>query len=286
MKTLFIIVLLRFVCQSCCNALTTTTTEPAKQRRRIQVIRYEDDWVCVNKPEGVTVHANRFKRNQPTLRSMLKRQFSRKVHPVHRLDHRTSGAILFAFDSKTCGTIHEQLKQGKKDYVALLRGEWSHNETTVTMNEPILHKETGVLQEARTDFTLLATSCFRDMPCSLVLCHPQTGRTHQIRRHARKMNHPIVGDSQHGDSHVNRAWRTQRGLNRLALHCLSIQLNDDDACTAPLTPTFRDALEQDAALWQTATAADPRLLMDPIDELGGTFGRHYRNQVDKDGVKR
>merc|ERR1712086_571785 len=60
---------------------------------------------------------------------------------------------------------------------------------------------------------------------TLLLCHPRTGRTHQIRRHVRKaFNAPVVGDSEHGDSRVNRFWRTAVGLDRLALHCSYLAL--------------------------------------------------------------
>ena len=39
--------------------------------------------------------------------------------------------------------------------------------------------------------------------CSLLFCEPYTGRTHQIRRHAIMLGHPILGDTQHGDTKVN-----------------------------------------------------------------------------------
>jgi 23S rRNA-/tRNA-specific pseudouridylate synthase len=55
---------------------------------------------------------------------------------------------------------------------------------------------------------------------TLVTASPQTGRTHQIRRHAAtSLGMPIIGDTLHGDSKMNRWWRQQIGLNRLALHC-------------------------------------------------------------------
>jgi len=249
------------------------------KRPRIPVIRYEDDWVCVNKPPALSVHASR--RSEVTLRSMLKRQLARKVFPVHRLDHRTSGAILFAFDSETCGAIHERLVNGQKDYIALVRGEWKYEEQPVVMDDPL--NVDGIMKDAVTEFTLIARSNYQDMPCSLLLCQPKTGRTHQIRRHAHRLGHPIIGDTQHGDSRVNRQWRAERGLNRLALHCMTIQLqNDEIPYTAPVSNEFRAALEQDEIMWQTIISSDPRFLLNPIDEKGGSFGRHYRERLDAD----
>ena len=66
--------------------------------------------VCVNKPAGMTMYRSFRARSHPfVLTTLLKRQLSRKVYPVHRLDHRTSGAILFAFDSQTCANLHTSL---------------------------------------------------------------------------------------------------------------------------------------------------------------------------------
>ena len=96
------------------------------ERPRIPVLQYKNNYVCVNKPSGLTVH--RSKGTSPrtfVLSTLLKRQLSRKVFPVHRLDHRTSGAILFAFDSDSAGKIHGSLRSddATKQYVALLRGD-------------------------------------------------------------------------------------------------------------------------------------------------------------------
>jgi tRNA pseudouridine65 synthase len=54
--------------------------------------------------------------------------------------------------------------------------------------------------------------------CSLVEAEPMTGRLHQIRRHLRHLNHPLVGDVNYGSGEVNRHFRATYGLYRLALH--------------------------------------------------------------------
>jgi tRNA pseudouridine65 synthase len=207
---------------------------------------------------------------------LLKRQLARKVYPVHRLDHRTSGAILFAFDSKTCALLQKALtfkgrtktnneilpvgeegedndiqsmttSKSKKQYLALLRGDWKRkfgDKEEVIIDKPLNVK--GITKTAKTVFKLIASSpgivngiiddgadgegdtsedyYYSPAACSLVLCSPETGRTHQIRRHAYSMGFPIIGDSQHGDSKINRWWRENRDLDRLFLHCLSLDL--------------------------------------------------------------
>jgi tRNA pseudouridine65 synthase len=47
---------------------------------------------------------------------------------------------------------------------------------------------------------------------------PETGRLHQIRRHLRHVDHPLVGDVTHGSGVINRHYRATYGLHRLALH--------------------------------------------------------------------
>lgn len=214
--------------------------------------------------------------NKQSLKSAVQKQLARKVWPVHRLDHRTSGATLFAFDASTCGQLHQQLSGGTKEYIALLRGPWKHDNFTVLVDSPLRDYKTGTQKTAVSKFSLLATQD----NATLVLVEIQTGRHHQIRRHAsRELGQPVIGDTQHGDSKVNRWWRENRGLNRLALHSLCISLNDN-VIVAPLSPELRRVLEQEP-LWQEAIVKEPRLLLDPVDERGGTHGRHYRKRKER-----
>jgi 23S rRNA pseudouridine955/2504/2580 synthase len=56
----------------------------------------------------------------------------------------------------------------------------------------------------------------------------ETGRTHQIRAHARHIGHPVAGDDKYGDPDVNRRLREQAGLRRLFLHAASLEFALDD----------------------------------------------------------
>mmetsp|Transcript_27629 Transcript_27629/g.81227 ORF Transcript_27629/g.81227 Transcript_27629/m.81227 type:complete len:360 (-) Transcript_27629:58-1137(-) len=281
-----------------------------KQRPRVPVLRYENNYVCVNKPAGLTVHrAKGMSPRKLVLSTLLKRQLSRKVFPVHRLDHRTSGAILFAFDSETTGKLHSSLRSdsARKQYVALLRGDMNVQPgETVTVTKPL--KVDGVEKTAITDFTLLASMAGSDdqrgdiesrddfVPaCSLVMCEPKTGRFHQIRRHAYALSHPVLGDTEHGDTKVNRWWRNNRSLNRLALHCFSLELppmstgdsdtsadsgegSDNIQCLAPLSLELLEVLQGEGMeeIWQEALQREPRLAAEFVDLRGGSFGRNFK----------
>lgn len=285
--------------QNSTRSSPSTTIRKHRQRSRIPILAYHDDWVCVNKPPGITVHRSQnTPRHERVLTTAVKKQLGRKVYPVHRLDHRTSGALLLAFGSEMAGKLHDvAIRHGSKQYIALLRGQWTYPHTTRIVDQP-LRDQGNVTKEAQTKFTLLATTVPTttndsssdergDGQCSLVLCEPITGRTHQIRRHARDIDHPIIGDSQHGISRVNRYWRERRGLDRLALHCWTLEFTMEEDETSqeshcivsPLPAELRRTLETYVPIvWKTAMKLHPRLLMEPYDETGGTHGRHYRSK--------
>jgi len=260
---------------------------PKKIRPRLPVLAYHSDWVCINKPAGMTVHRSQHQYKQSkkelVVTTTLKRQLSRKVFPIHRLDHRTSGALLLAFSSESAAQLHQSLRNNntRKTYIALLRGNWNEkfNETAIQVDKP-LGVNDGEVKQCLTVFTYLActSSSERSHQCTLVSIQPRTGRTHQIRRHAFALGMPVLGDTQHGDTRVNRWWRTHCNLNRLALHCLSLDLmmNNDARIEviAPLPDDLRSVLERDElqALWKTAIEKEPRLATDFIDYRGGTLG--------------
>lgn len=265
------------------NSLYSPPAQP--KRERIPVLQYHDSWVCVDKPCGLTVHrSKRTPKHVKVLTTSVKRQLSRKVFPVHRLDHRTSGAILLAFDSETAGKLHDAaIRNGHKRYLALVRGEWDREERIIIVDKPLQVKET--IKDAVTKFTLLATTKGRDEDrCSLLLCEPVTGRTHQIRRHAFVIGHPIIGDSQHGDSRCNRYWRENKEWDRLALHCWKLEFEFDGhqrECIAPISLQLQKILK-DLELWDDIISMEPRLNREPFDLKGGTYGRHYRKRQDEE----
>lgn len=83
---------------------------------------------------------------------------------------------------------------------------------------------------------------------------------------------PIIGDSAHGDSKVNRWWRQERGLDRLALHCLSIALPDPaETIVAPLEGSLAEVLRAEP-LWAEALSSEPRLDLAPVDDRTGSRG--------------
>jgi len=106
-------------------------------------------------------------------------------------------------------------EEGKveKQYLALVRGT---PPPAGVIDYAIQKKEDGPRVPAVTRFRVVGRSPVDR--CSLVLALPETGRLHQIRRHLRHIDHPLVGDVKHGSGQINRHYRTTYNLHRLALH--------------------------------------------------------------------
>lgn len=220
----------------------------------LPILARGDDWVVVGKPSGLVVHHSATHRHEAHAALQLVRdQLGARVHPVHRLDRGTSGCLLFALDPERVAPLAEALRAGRKRYVALVRGH-VRTRDPVVVTHPMTDTR-GYVQDARTRCVPIVGSA--DPRCSLVEAWPETGRFHQVRRHLRDLSHPVLGDSTHGDTRENRTWREKWGLGRLALHCLSLELDLADGprrAVCPLPPDLGGVLKR-LPWWDQAVAA-------------------------------
>lgn len=134
---------------------------------------------------------------------------------VDRLDAEASGVCLLARDSGHVHAWSEALAQGEKRYQALVRGI---TRDKGSINRPL--REGSRVLDARTRFKRNAVIGGH----SLITALPDEGHAQQIRRHLSSLDHPILGDSRHGDPRSNRYLEHKHGLDRLFLHCASITL--------------------------------------------------------------
>ena len=149
---------------------------------------------------------------------------------VHRLDRDTSGLLMIAKKRSMLRHLHEQLRGDGVDkrYMALVRGHWATAKKQV--NAPLqksnlrsgerMVEVDGEGKEALTLFRVLRR--FGDF-ATLVEAKPVTGRTHQIRVHAKHAGHSIAGDSKYGDDDFTREIR-ELGGKRLFLHAYELQV--------------------------------------------------------------
>ncbi len=199
-------------------------------------IIYEDAWmVAINKPPGLLVHRSSIAAdaNQFALQ-LLRNQLGRFVYPIHRLDRKTSGVLLFAFDSKTAKILSDSLMNHhiKKRYLAIVRGYFSPDQTL----DYDLTNDKGKIQSAITQFKLLERTeidlAFGKHPTSrysLIEAFPKTGRMHQIRKHCAHLNYPIIGDRPHGCNKQNKLFKERWKMINMLLHARKILVPHPDA---------------------------------------------------------
>lgn len=190
-------------------------------------VLYEDDYIlAVNKPNNVLVYASYYARNikEPDLVALLKEAYKEEYFPIHRLDRKTSGVILVAKKKEYVKDFQQLFEKSEiqKSYYAIVRG-FSKPEGTI--DTPTKNADTGKYKEALTEYETL-NSIELDIPVqpyeksrySLVKFMPKTGRMHQLRIHANKISHPILGDHKYGDRHHNRMFENEMGWSNLFLH--------------------------------------------------------------------
>jgi tRNA pseudouridine65 synthase len=191
----------------------------------IELLFVDEHVVVANKPSGLLVHRG-WADDDDVAMFRVRDAIGERVHPVHRLDRGTSGALVFARNPDAAAALARSFEeQGvEKRYLALVRGVPPE---AGTIDYAIQKSEDGPRVPAITHFERVARS--EVDRCSLVLARPETGRLHQIRRHLRHIDHPLVGDVRHGSGPINRHYRATYDLHRLALHAASI------AFTHPVT---------------------------------------------------
>ena len=189
---------------------------PASPSRAIDLLFVDAHIVVANKPCGLLVHRG-WDNDDDVALFRVRDAIGAYVYPVHRLDRGTSGALLFARSAEIAAALGAGFAAGRveKRYVALVRGTPPDNGV---IDHPLTTKETkgGARFPAVTRYRCLARSAVDR--CSLVEAIPRTGRLHQVRRHLRHLNHPLVGDVNYGSGEINRHYRATYNLRRLALH--------------------------------------------------------------------
>ncbi len=203
-------------------------------------ILYQDQYlVAVNKPAGMLVHRSWLDTHETTfVMQTLRDQIGQHVYPIHRLDRPTSGVLLFGLNSEIANLLCLQFenKQVEKSYLAIVRGYLTGKAQIEYPLKVQLDKVADkfaqvdkVAQQAVTDYVGLCTvempyavKKYKTTRYSLVRLIPHTGRKHQLRRHMKHIFHPILGDTQYGDLHQNRALTEHTGIRRLMLHAESL----------------------------------------------------------------
>ncbi len=195
----------------------------------LDILFRDEHLIAINKPHGLLVHRSSIAADaEEYALQLLRDQIGAKVNPVHRIDRKTAGVLLFAFTKEVEIAMQKQFMEnavGKK-YLAIVRG---YTPDAGEIDYP-LRKENGTLQDAFTGYKTLKRAEL-DVPFgqhqtsrySLVEVVPQTGRMHQIRKHMSHIFHPIIGDRTHGCNKQNKLFTEKWAMNTMLLH--AAQLN-------------------------------------------------------------
>lgn len=215
-------------------------------------IVYEDNFLAViNKPQGMTVHAGNGNTEGTLVNALLFHLDSLSgingvIRPgiVHRIDKDTSGLLVVAKNDAAHLSLAKQIEEKtcRRTYIALLEGNLKNDCGTVTtyigrdskdrVKMAVVEPNRGKL--AITDYTVLKRYKEGYTLCRFDL---HTGRTHQIRVHARYLSHPVVGDPVYGVK------KQKFSLNGQLLHAWKLQFihpatNEEVSFEAPLPDYF------------------------------------------------
>jgi len=217
-----------------------------------QSILYEDNGLMIlNKHHGMAVHGG--SNVSVGLIEALKTKYKQPIELVHRLDRSTSGCLILAKKRSVLKALQEQLVQHQmeKRYIALVKNSWSKKRHTI--DAPIYQNSRYSVidvkgKQAVSHFHPLKNFQKDDFSASLVEVVIETGRTHQIRVHAKYADHPIAQDDKYGDQLFDKLMK-EKGLNRLFLHAKSITFtnpttNEIQKVVAPLPIELEDFLNK------------------------------------------
>jgi tRNA pseudouridine65 synthase len=220
----------------------------------LEIIYRDEHLIAINKPHGLLVHRSSIAADASEFAlQLLRDQIGMKVNPVHRIDRKTGGILLFAFDKQTEIAMQKAFMENEvsKKYLAIVRG---HTIDKEDIDYP-LRKENGTLQDAFTSYTTLKRAeldvAFGKHPTSrysLVEAVPTTGRMHQLRKHLSHIFHPIIGDRTHGCNKQNKLFSERWEMNTMLLHARELNFKhpvtgEDVKIEATLQPEFKRVMD-------------------------------------------
>lgn len=229
--------------------------------------------LIIDKPPAMLSHPHGYDHRSPNVQAVVERKLGRRVYIVHRLDRMTTGIMVIALTQEAARNLSFQFRDRRtvKHYIAIVRG---HTDPRGTIERP-LEVASGELSASRTSFTTIGRATvatpvgrYPEAWLSLVELELHSGRRHQARRHLHHIDHPVLGDSRHGDKAYNRWAAELCGERHLFLR------STDLTFTHPATGRAATVHVGIPSLWRRLLACpDVEWTVNP--ELAArTIGRH------------
>ena len=191
------------------NLPETVNLDIVPENIPLDIIYQDDSLAVINKPQGLVVHAGNGTNGSTLVNALLYHLdhlsgINGVIRPgiVHRLDKNTSGLLVVAKNDNAHLKLSKQLedKTCSRIYIALLEGKLKENKGVVDTfidRSPKDRKKMAVSNSGRraiTEYEVIK----RYENYTLCRFSLKTGRTHQIRVHAKHLGHPVVGDIEYG----------------------------------------------------------------------------------------
>lgn len=168
----------------------------------IRILYQDSGLIVIDKPEFILSVATDFEKEK-TLHAILKKEFSKKVYVVHRLDQDTSGVIVFALNAEIHQALKSEFEKHKveRGYAAIVEGHLTATQGTWKsylyedgnyMVHSSSNSEKGEL--AITHYQLLG----KTRKYSWLDLRLETGKKNQIRVHCKEAGNPVAGDKKYG----------------------------------------------------------------------------------------
>lgn len=202
-----------------------------------KIIFQDESFFVVDKPAGWITNEADTVTIQPVVQKWIRENFDYPLKGnseyrdgiVHRLDKETSGILLVAKTKETFERLQAEFKnrEVEKTYTALLHGHVEPSEGKIEAEVgrlPWRRDRFGVLPGGRasvSEYKVLKFYPGERGGYSLVEFYPKTGRTHQIRIHAKHIGHAIVSDEFYAGRKTAR--NDRKFCPRLFLHASAIK---------------------------------------------------------------
>ena len=233
------------------NVPAAVPAEPKGEAMALNIVFEDEHLIIVDKPVGLVVHPSNGHETGTLVNGLIAHcgaslsGIGGVMRPgiVHRIDKDTSGLLVVAkTDAAHQGLSalfadHGRTLSLTREYLAFVWGipERSHGtiETYIGRHAYQREKQAIVSNESRgrlaiTHYeqeTIYPSLAGSKSVISLVRCHLETGRTHQIRVHMTHIGHPLVGDAVYGAGFKTKIAHLSpkiaaivADLNRQALH--------------------------------------------------------------------